>query len=180
TPVAAVQPVAGSARDAQTDAGQGQQTAGRRGGQGSAQRPDRAEAQAAPLLPYKPSGGDPDVRTDLENRALVRDDQKAAEEKEQAAQQRPALQEVLSSVWKASAAVVERVLGSSAASAPGGAVEAAAAVQTRALAPVQSELFAEPVALVEMPSAEQVVAYDEHGNSSLAPLEAGSLVSERV
>jgi hypothetical protein len=25
-----------------------------------------------------------------------------------------------------------------------------------------------------------VVAYDENGNSSLAPLEAGSLVSERV
>jgi hypothetical protein len=36
------------------------------------------------------------------------------------------------------------------------------------------------VAIAEPMAAEQVVAYDEHGNSSLAPLEAGSLISERV
>lgn len=36
------------------------------------------------------------------------------------------------------------------------------------------------VAVAEPITTDQVVAYDERGNSSLAPLEAGSLISERV
>ena len=39
---------------------------------------------------------------------------------------------------------------------------------------------ADAVAVAEPVTTDQVVAYDEHGNSSLAPLEAGSLISERV
>lgn len=109
------------------------------------------------------------------------------------------LQEVLSNVWKASAAVVDRVLGRDAASAAtpqaGPAGEASSARAPMVPAPVAGLAAVEPLPWPLMPEAspaddpaaaafdrsgQEVVAYDEHGNSSWAPLEAGALISRRV
>lgn len=96
-------------------------------------------------------------------------------------------QELLTNVWKASAAVVDRVLGRDDAIA----VKSAAESQ----APSDSAQSMEQIALPwpvmpldarEIPSRadlgvpEDVVAYDERGNSNLAPLEAGLLISHHV
>lgn len=120
------------------------------------------------------------------------------------------LQEVLSNMWAASAAVVEQVLGldpkgeavpgSQSDTAPDLSAVAASTIQRRLLPnatgnapaadqptpggmpwpvmPADTEESAATGA-PEMPGGE-VIAYDEHGNSSVAPLEAGTFLSEKV
>ena len=111
-----------------------------------------------------------------------------AQQAEEAAR-REQMQSVLTNVWKASAAVVDRVLGRDDA-APGGVpasgaagaaergpVRAQPAEQLSLPWPVQPQERAVPSAMAE---GRVPVAYDERGNSSLAPLEPGALISRRV
>lgn len=189
TPVA---PVQSTARDAQTGSGAfGRETPGAsRLADASRTKADETDApQAAPLLPRPQSeqGGrreSAEVRQAAE-KAEAEQEQKAQEEK--AVQQR--LQDVISNVWKASAAVVDMALGREAANAslldPGTAEVPASAASSAGAAPA-----AQPVKGVTQQAAvdelealkaqQDVLAYDAQGHSSLAPLEAGTLVSRRV
>lgn len=97
-------------------------------------------------------------------------------------------QELLTNVWKASAAVVERVLGRE----EGAAVNMAAAGASPAAPgrqpaeqltlpwPVMPQDPGQAQGRRDFPAPQDVVAYDERGNSNLAPLEAGALLSRRV
>ena len=145
-------------------------------------------AQAAPLLPRE--------RSDDAGTSTVKDDgaraeqRKADEQKAQeAAAQKLQLQEVLSNVWKASAAVVDVVLGREA---------ALAAAQEAGVAPVapllgtsandqvitSEEAARMPANVIGLPAAarreQEPLMYTEQGASSWAPLEAGGLVDQRV
>jgi hypothetical protein len=120
-------------------------------------------------------------------------------EKAEAQTRKQQIQAVLSDVWKASAAVVERVLGRDGVQRSelqgGGVSEAARSASAGPVAlkrpvleplpwPVMPEdaasAAAAKVAQAEGMAPQQVVAYDERGNSSLAPLEAGVLIDQRV
>lgn len=145
-------------------------------------------AQAAPLLPRERSddAGSSPAR-DLEARAGQRkeDEKKALE---QAAQQRQ-LQEVLSNVWKASAAVVDVVLGREAASA---AQEAGAGARSPMVtsAPASDQAIATewaggpPARVTGLPVVarrdQEPPMYTEQGASSWPSLESGSLLNRRV
>lgn len=169
---------------------------GRRGQTPNGGAPAAAVAdapEAAPLLPReRTDGGREQASTDTAEaaaRAELR--QKALEKAEGQAEEKAAelkLQDVLANVWKASAAVVDAVLGRNAAGAT----------------PAQGDDTAQPTsdtprveakplprgdtrpaggatdALADPRDAQDVVAYDERGASSLAPLESGSLISRRV
>lgn len=192
--VTAVAPTQSSARDAQAGLGQGREQPApaslqRRGVQPVEARPDGNTPEAAPLLPREPTDA-PDGQTtpettEAEARAEVLAEDNALNQQ---------LQDVLSNVWKASAAVVDVVLGRDAAvgetPAPGPATAAtegspATALQTAnaALTPpfaagqITTGAASDPLAARP---AQDPVAYDEHGNSSWAPLEAGSLLSRHV
>ena len=120
------------------------------------------------------------------------------------------LQEVLANMWAASGAVVDQALGiepkaealpgNQSDTAPDLSAVAASTLSRRMLPqqtstapaaqapqeglswPVMPPGSEESMALdlpPEVPGGE-VIAYDEYGNSSLAPLEAGSIISERV
>lgn len=193
----AVQPVQATSRDAQTGMGpSGRDTSStaRTGRPGTPQRErdtERSEkgalADAAPLLPREsPDAPDqpesPDkaqARADAERELQVRQ----AEDK--AFQQK--LQDVISNVWKASAAVVDVALSSKNASSD---EVAAVSATTDAVpgavtgpvpgAPVQEAANDAVAELAELRASQEVVAYDAAGHSSLAPLEAGTLISRRV
>lgn len=189
TPVA---PVQSTARDAQTGSGAfGRETAGAsRLADAARNKADESDApQAAPLLPRPQSdqGGrreSAEVRQ-AQDKAEAEQEQKAQEEK--AVQQR--LQDVISNVWKASAAVVDMALGREAANASlldpaNAAVPASAASSVTAATAAQPATVAAQTAAVDeleaLKAQQDVLAYDAQGHSSLAPLEAGSLVSRRV
>jgi hypothetical protein len=190
-----VTPVQATARDAQTNLGQRQERpmpdSVRRSAAPSAEgSAEPGAADAAPLLPRE-SPDSPDGQASPELAEAKAERQKAeAQAEEKALKQQ--LQDVLSNVWKASAAVVEVVLGREAEMAEAGKVDAAAqaerpeaanpaprAAQARPGAPAQAANDA-VVERVAARAAQDVVAYDAHGNSSWAPLEAGSLLSRRV
>lgn len=199
--VAPVQAMPGAGRDPQAGMGSGRE---RPAGRTQDEKP--APSSGAPLLPR----GRPDADASTAQPAVVEDAQarKAAEEaavalaEEQAsakAEIQRRLQDVLSTVWKASAAVVERALGREA--DPGEAVGAGRAGDAlpprRALLvrPATSGVGPPPPAEVQPPGAAAVpanrlpgagtspadlVAYDEHGNGSVQSPDAGSLLSRRV
>lgn len=221
SPITAVQPVRESGRDPQTGFGAG------RDGQGAASRapanrgaPAEADAtpEPAPLLPrsYGPAGADGRTgpQADLAAAQLKNQQQaeqaaaQQAEEQAEAANRKQQLQAVLTTVWQASAAVVERALdqlagspselpGTQSDTSPDLSAVAAAQMNRRPLLPpavTQTPLEPLPwpvmppsdetTAAVEAPAdilaVEDVVAYDENGNGSRAPVEAGSIISERV
>ncbi len=201
-PVVAVPPVPALPGGRET------QTGPRSGGDGqaraffSAARGERrgAREEAAPLLPRESAGGQAEaeaVRRQADQAAH------AAREREQQAMQH--LKEVLTSVWQASAAVVDRALGVE--SAPGNQSDtapdlsqvAASLISRRALPAIASapgrpaeppasgtawvpgrEAGAESPVQADPGAPADVVAYDAHGHSSAMPLEAGSLISHRV
>lgn len=193
----AVAPVQPASRDAQTGSG----TSGRepstpaptvRSGAASAERADKAPAtDAAPLLPREASdaqdtqGAVPGAETQAEGEV----DEQTRQAEEKALKQQ--LQDVISNIWKASAAVVDVALGRDAASAEGAdpsAVSASAGAVVSAPAPIsapvptgRTEAANDAVAgLVELRATQEVVAYDAQGHGSVAPLEAGTLVNRRV
>lgn len=190
TPVA---PVQASARDGQTGSGAfGRDTA--------SARPGEAEtAKAAPLLPRPQSDqgqrqGAESPAAQEADKAEAEREQQALQAQEQASKQR--LQDVIANVWKASAAVVDMALGREAANASlAGAAPGAAAVGAAPPLPALASVAAPVAPLVLAPVAatpgaeadlealkaqQDVLAYDAQGHSSLAPLEAGTLVSRRV
>jgi hypothetical protein len=175
-----------------------------------------SETGRVPLLP-RPSGSDADRPGRIAARSSESADditawreagqeaQKLEAEKATEAQtRREQLQAVLSEVWKASAAVVDRVLGRDDARRFGRSVDGAEGVDPASGAgPMALKLPApEPLPWPVMPkepafavpgkataaeaeaapttTPQEVVAYDERGNSSLAPLETGVLVDQRV
>lgn len=192
-PVAPVQAVPGvgaaqpSARDPQADSGRsgqgsrnGSSPAGRSGPEAAAGAPT---AQPAPLLPRERKDGERRSPADELADARLKAEQRQEEEQKarEQAEQKLQLQEVLATVWKASAAVVDVVLGRepNAPAANDAEGNAAAAVGTQPAA-AQAELPGMdpvPAALRRDP---EPVAYTEQGTSSWAPLEAGSLISHRV
>lgn len=206
TAVTAVQPVQQGGRNSPSgpDAGRHTPSAGlddKSQRSGSPARP----ASASPLPGELPSDSavagqrDAAAEREAEQAAAQAAAQKAADEA-----RHQQLQDVLSNVWKASAAVVDRVLGRDA--AMGATPEAGPAGETLstrsplAPAPVagaagsgqapidplpwppmpEGSAGGDPTAAAPGRAGQDVVAYDEHGNSSWAPLEAGALISRRV
>lgn len=190
-PASAVTPVQGSAREGRTGLGFGQ------GGQSPQERSTArteagtqpAQAPAAPLLPRSQAeSGDEPVEASDQIEADKRQAEEQAEElaKEQAVQQQ--LREVLSNVWQASAAVVERALGLETGDAavqaasqvapavlPEGAVVELPALLGTTGPAAASDVSSEPSVVAEPPE-----AYDEHGNGNWPSPELGGLVSQRV
>lgn len=201
-----VQPVQATSRDAQTGMGSsGRETpipaqATRPGApqrERDAERGEKAStADAAPLLPREsPDAPDqPESPEKAEARAEADREQQARQAEDKAFKQK--LQDVISNVWKASAAVVEVALSNKNASADAtvvvnatdavtGAVPATPALPTTGTgpapgAPVQEAANDAVAELAELRAGQEVVAYDAAGHSSLAPLEAGTLISRRV
>lgn len=218
--VAAVQPVRETGRDGQAGLGAGRdgQTATPRPAGARAGGADRETAppESAPLLPRsygrngaeaageaapaEPAPQQAKEKAEKAEEARQAAAQQQADEKADAAERLP-LQAVLTNVWQASAAVVERALVriTGADTDAAGVVRAAgnepaAGARRPLLPPAVTQSPVEPLPWPVMPATEaavpgapaeirpveDVVAYDEHGNSSWAPLEAGSLISQRV
>ncbi len=215
SPATPVKPVQAGGRDAQTDM-EARRDA-RQPKAGAPREPEAPATDAPPLLPRESDGGPAGVSS-----AQARQD--AATQRAEALKKAEAdkaghkkamerLQDVLSSMWAASAAVVDQALGrtSERSELPGNQSDTApdlsavaASTISRRLPPSQTpagqttEAPDQPVAegmpwpvmpraADETPAADlpdvpggEVIAYDENGNSSLAPLEAGTLLSERV
>jgi hypothetical protein len=187
--VHAVNPVQAGARDSRTGPGFGQ--SGQPDPSPRTGRPasgaESVQAAAAPLLPRSQGeAGDEPVDASELAEAEKRQAEEQAQElaKEQAVQQQ--LREVLSNVWQASAAVVERALaeGDSATPPVASTSSADAADAVVGAAPladsavpaqtVQAAVITEPVRTSEPE------AYDEHGHSSWSAPEVGGLVDQRV
>ncbi|WP_439112984.1 hypothetical protein [Hydrogenophaga sp.] len=219
--VTAVKPAQEGRQEGQASLGGGREGASaqaqRREGGRSAGVEVSVSPEAAPLLPREaaqsaaPALSEASVKTE---QAAAKQQAEPAEQAQKAEEQskKLQLQAVLTNVWQASAAVVDHVLGRTAAldadlpgnqsdtspslgvlsamqaprkmAAPERETERAAQAPRETLPwPVMPEGSAQAEALladVDPRPLQEVVAYDENGNSSLAPLEAGSLVSERV
>lgn len=204
-PTAAVVPVSavpstpalpGGGREPQTGSHSGREGAGHAFPSPAGARPSGRDAgtvrpRAAPA--DAPTGVDDQAQA--AQRELAQQEAHAARERDQRAMEH--LKEVLTNVWQASAAVVDRALGREGAdAAPGTRSDTApdlsqvAATLVARRAPVLTAsrpALPTPAGLPWVPEASQddsaaagVLAYDERGNSSLAPLEAGSLISHRV
>ncbi len=202
-----VQPVQATSRDAQTGMGpSGRGTpepaqAMRPGAPPRERDTERNEkgaaSDAAPLLPREsPDAPDqPDSPEKAQAKAEAEREQQARQAEDKAFKQK--LQDVISNVWKASAAVVDVALSHKNASADAAAAVNAADGAAAALpsapgvpaavlaspapgAPVQEAANDAVAELAELRAGQEVVAYDAAGHSSLAPLEAGTLISRRV
>ncbi|MEZ5644601.1 MAG: hypothetical protein R3E94_15790 [Burkholderiaceae bacterium] len=197
--VPAIQPVGAAGRDRQAgpDAGQDGQLPARPGSTARTARGGQAGDQpVAPLLPNAAG-----ATSETGERAGAADEPARQESEQTSAQQeadkamRARLQAVLTTVWQASASVVERALGrESANDAAVGAVSSAsdpsdvgaALLARRPLPPEpasrpQVEPLPWPIMDGDAPvQPEDIVAYDEKGNSTLMPLEVGQLVNQRV
>lgn len=190
----AVTPVQATARDGQAGMGQSgresaaQGQAARAAGQQDrnteTDKAARKGLEAAPLLP-RPQPDERQGRQEADTEKLEEQKTQQAEE----AARKLQLQDVIVNAWKASAAVVDVALGrdlgttvteadaAAAAASPVAAADAAKASPLQAMKLVAGEAERAPTDLADE---REVVAYDAQGHSSLAPLEAGSLISRRV
>lgn len=203
TPITPVQPAQGAGRDAQAGLGFGQnrQPAQQHKAGSNPQGASPTSREADPSAPGQAAQGrEGDVVAQREaQEAAAKEAEQLASDKEEIHRR---LREVLSNVWQASAAVVDRALGRDPASeAPGSPTGTSSALSTVAAsltarrtmlpaplpapAPIAQAKPA-PDTSAALPGSGQllpvadVVAYDEHGNGSVPPLEAGSLVDQRV
>lgn len=201
--VTAVRPVQDGRGESQAGlgGGQGGAAAQRREASRSAASETAATPEAAPLLPREAAKSAAAMpATAAQNKELAAAKQAEQDELVKKAEEQSTklqLQEALTRVWQASAAVVERALASNSDTASRLAVSSDTQAPRKLMPPEQPEQ--PPVESLPWPvmpedgsaaqasaidvdprPVQEVVAYDEHGNSSLAPLEAGSLVSERV
>lgn len=193
SPVAAVGAAQASAREGKTDSGRNGSQSGQSRSSGGAAA-DSSPVQP-PLLPRERSDSE-QAKAAKEEAAetRLRAEQQAEQEaaaKEKAEQKRQ-LQDVLASVWRASAAVVDAVLGrektsdevSATGVREGGATsEALAAAEEEVDADAGSPTAGaadDESALVLARRDQDPVVYTEQGASSFAPLEAGQLISQRV
>lgn len=193
---APVTPVQATSRDAQTGTGQPGRDPSAvaqvlRPGAPQAERTSQGPAvEAAPLLPREsPDAPDqPASAETTEVQAEAEREQQARQAEDKALKQQ--LQDVIANVWKASAAVVEVALGRESGAAEDAAVDVQAVAP--AAAPGQGGVKPQTVpaalpavsdemaSLADWRAGQEVVAYDAAGHSSLAPLEAGTLISRRV
>jgi len=202
TPITPVQATPGAGRDAQAGLGSGQNR------QAAQQPKNGTSQQGAPILPRDGDSAAPQNARSRESDAVIQREaqEAAAREAEQRAKDKEEihlrLREVLSSVWQASAAVVDRALGrepatemvgppSSASSGLSAMATSLTARRPMLSAPVPvTPAIAQPTPVSEasdaLPGAGQnlqateLIAYDERGNGSVPPHEAGSLVDQRV
>ena len=206
TATPAVQPVQSGGRDAQTDM-ESRREARR------ARAQTNEDATPATPQPIRPGAADPQASAQVRREAAAQRTEQATKKAEaDKASHRKAmdhLQEVLTNMWAASAAVVDRALGlepkgepppgNQSDTAPDLSAVAASTMSRRLLPgaktaepheqaaagnmpwPVMPQATEEAAAELapEVPGGE-VIAYDEHGQSSLAPLEAGTLLSEKA
>jgi len=211
-PVTAVQRVSpsGDERQAGPGLGRDEQPGARPKVQARAAAPTTSpdEQAVAPLLPRQKQKDLAATERGRQASAQQLEQQRAAKElAEQEADKalREKLQAVLTTVWQASAAVVERALGREPANEVLGARSVASndRSETGSMLAVRKPLPPEPLPTQQvdplpwpimqggksgepglsgfMPIApEDIVGYDEKGNSSAAPLEVGSLVDRRV
>jgi hypothetical protein len=190
--VAAIRPLQDSARNGQSSTGREQDTPSTRADrradarevarQGRDAAGDGARGIAGRTGTGRGETSDVRTRREAEQNAKQLATEQAAEEARRAQRQ-----ELLTNVWKASAAVVDRVLGRDDTTA----VKPVSESQASSGSPPSMEQLALPWPVMPqdaraLPSRadlgvpEDVVAYDERGNSNLAPLEAGLLISHRV
>ncbi len=214
SPATAVQPVQAGGHDGQTQTGFGRE------GRAATPQPlasARAGAGAQARTPANATEEAPRAAAPQDIAAQRQAQQEAA----QVAEQRQTkdkkavehLQNVLSRMWEASAAVVDRALGidpAKASEVPGNQSDTAPDLSAVTASMIPRKLPAErqaasaqePLPWPVMPetaeggevvldvvgdgvgpetaSVAEVVAYDEHGNGSPAPVEAGAIFSERV
>jgi hypothetical protein len=199
----AIKPVQSGGREAQTEVDARRQP-----------KADDETGPAAPSMPRSPASetGDKASTQARQEAAAQRTEQALKKAEADKASHRKAmdrLQEVLSNMWAASAAVVDQALGldprgdalpgNQSDTAPDLSAVAASTIQRRLLpqtkgsTPTPDQPAAEGMPWPVMPSAPEeaaamapevpggeVIAYDEHGNSSVAPLEVGTLLSEKA
>lgn len=202
----AIQPVKSGGREAQDELESRHEV--RR-----ARAPVDEEASPATPQPARPGAAEPQASAQARQEAAAQRAEQAVKKAEaDKASHRKAmdrLQEVLTNMWAASAAVVEQALGlepkgealpgNQSDTAPDLSAVAASTMQRRLLPGAKAGAQPEQATAENMPwpvmpqSAEEttaelvpevpggeVIAYDENGQSSLAPLEAGTLLSEKV
>ena len=190
TPVGPVAPARGASHDTSSGFGSGRQ--GRTGGapdtaQDRSASADKAQtdSKAAPLLPREPAEGQQleGATTTIESK-LSEDQKREALAEEKAAQTLP-LKEVLSNIWKASAAVVEVALGREAsaaesanAGAGSGAPGATGAIAT-ANRSEQGRAAAAGGADASSPPADPVT-YSDQGLGLWESVETGVRVNEKA
>lgn len=203
TPITPVQPAQGAGRDAQAGLGFGQnrQPAQQPKAGSNPQGVSPTARDADPSAPGRAAQGrERDVVAQREaQEAAAKEAEQLASDKEEIHRR---LREVLSNVWQASAAVVDRALGRDPASeVPGSPTGTSSALSTVAASltarrPMLPAPLPAPAPIAQatpapdnsaaLPGSGQllpvadVVAYDEHGNGSVPPHEAGSLVDQRV
>jgi len=202
----AIKPVQSGGSEAQAD------LASRREARRTPARPDD-EVSPATSQPSVPVASDRQLTTQARQEAAAQRTEQAQKKAEaDKASHRKAmdrLQEVLSNMWAASAAVVDQALGlepkgealpgNQSDTAPDLSAVAASTLSRRLLPGAKTNQPAEQAATENMPwpvmpqatedaatavapevPGGEVIAYDEHGQSSLAPLEVGTLLSEKV
>jgi len=222
SPVAAVQPVQAGGNDGKAQTGFGRE--------GRTATPSQAAAAARAAVDGRAAATDDDAAVLPASRSAsgvpaapqdVAAQRQAQQEAAQVAEQRQAkdkkavehLQNVLSRMWEASAAVVDRALGIEPAKGselPGNQSDTAPDLSavTASMIPRKPPSADRPdrPAMEQLPwpvmpeggevaeameldvvgdgvgpeAVAELVAYDEHGNGSAAPVEAGTLLSERV
>lgn len=154
---------------------------------GGASPRESQASDAAPLLPRERPPEEQEAAERAEAAEAEADKAQEAETRARESAQGPQPQQLLSTIWKASGAVVEQALGTDDAQAgaadattatlPTGevVVVATAGRMTSAESTAQESRSSEPVR-----ADQEVVAYDESGNGTPAPVELGVIISERV
>lgn len=191
-PVGAVTPAQGMLRDS-SSSGFGSGREGRSGvtpdatqGRQTSKDKGTTETKAAPILPgEKPEAGLTGASTSAADAAQSQEQNKQAQaQAEERAAQQLQLQEVLSSVWKASAAVVDVVLGRDAATA---AASVGSATQATDVNPSSSVTQASPDALTirqNPPAVQQApsdpVTYSDQGAGVWNAVETGTRVNQKA
>ncbi|MCB4366849.1 hypothetical protein KIH07_24190 [Hydrogenophaga taeniospiralis] len=182
-PVSAVTAIA----PAQRSSGDGNAglDSGRRGQTQNGGAPAADAPEAAPLLPReRTDGGREQASAETADAAAKAEQHERAQDKAEEKAAKLKLQEVLANVWKASAAVVDAVLGRDGAGpAPAQGDDPARSAPDPSLVAAAQPLPGEVLqadSVSDLRDTQDVVAYDERGASSLAPPESGSLVNQRV
>ena len=210
-PVAAVPAVQTGGQDGKTQMGFGRDD--RAAPQRAAAGRSAVDERGSPVESSGSTSPGTPAAHDVASQRQARQEAAQAVEQKQAKDKKAVehLQNVLSRMWEASAAVVDRALGiepAASSEVPGtqsdtapdlSAVAASTIPRKPVVAERQPRPALEPLPWPVMPEsgeveidvvgdgvvvgeemAAEVVAYDEHGHGSAAPVEAGTIISERV
>ena len=190
TPVGPVAPAQGASHDNASGFGSGRQ--GRAGGapdtaQDRSASADKAqtEPKAAPLLPREPAEGRQPEGASTTGEAELSEEQKREAQAEEKARQALPLKEVLSNIWKASAAVVEVALGREAGAVGSANTGSDARTVDAAVSNVSAGRTVDAGAaaldrsLVPQPAADPVT-YSDQGLGLWESVETGGRVNEKA